>query len=54
MVKNIKRYRRECEKAGSVLAERDQNGRFIHLDLIPDTFMLPAEYFPPNTLFSSA
>ena len=31
MVKNIKRYRRELEKEGSPLAEKEDNGRYIHL-----------------------
>eukprot|EP00050_Salpingoeca_kvevrii_P007748 m.298326 g.298326 ORF g.298326 m.298326 type:complete len:403 (+) comp13833_c0_seq1:294-1502(+) len=44
MVKNIKRYRRELEREGSPLAERDERGRYVHLDIIPDTFMLPADY----------
>ena len=33
MVKNIKRYRRELEKEGSLLAEKDESGRFVHLGL---------------------
>ncbi|PVD33196.1 hypothetical protein C0Q70_04447 [Pomacea canaliculata] len=44
MVKNIKRYRKELEKDGSQLAEKDETGRFVHLDFIPLTFMLPADY----------
>ena len=31
MVKNIKRYRRDLERDGSPLAERDETGRYIHL-----------------------
>ena len=31
MVKNIKRYRRDLEKEGNPLAEKDEHGRFIHL-----------------------
>lgn len=30
--------------SGSPLAERDENGRYIHLDFVPDTFMLPQDY----------
>jgi len=30
MVKNIKRYRKDLEKEGSPLAEKDETGRFIH------------------------
>jgi tubulin polyglutamylase TTLL1 len=44
MVKNIKRYRKDLERDGSPVAERDEQGRFIHLDFIPVTFMLPADY----------
>lgn len=44
MVKNIKRYRKDLEKDGSHLAERDEYGRHTHLDFIPVTFMLPADY----------
>jgi tubulin polyglutamylase TTLL1 len=35
MVKNIKRYRKECEKENSSIAERDETGRYIHMDIIP-------------------
>jgi tubulin polyglutamylase TTLL1 len=44
MVKNIKRYRKDLEKEGSPLAEKDETARYIHLDFIPITFMLPADY----------
>ncbi|KAL5475649.1 hypothetical protein EMCRGX_G025491 [Ephydatia muelleri] len=44
MVRNIKRYRKDLEKYGSSLAERDAMGRFVHLDFIPATYTLPAEY----------
>eukprot|EP00037_Helgoeca_nana_P010959 m.97387 g.97387 ORF g.97387 m.97387 type:complete len:408 (+) comp20523_c0_seq1:329-1552(+) len=44
MVRNIKRYRKEMEREGSPLAERDEKGRWVHLDIIPDTFMLPHEH----------
>mmetsp|Transcript_29221 Transcript_29221/g.76529 ORF Transcript_29221/g.76529 Transcript_29221/m.76529 type:complete len:406 (+) Transcript_29221:100-1317(+) len=44
MVRNIKRYRKEIEREGSPLAERDEKGRWVHLDIIPDTFMLPHEH----------
>lgn len=60
MVKNIKRYRKDLEKDGSPIAERDANGKYIYLgnncvklrhsnnfiklDFIPVTFMLPADY----------
>uniref|UniRef100_A0A3B3WFE8 Tubulin tyrosine ligase-like family, member 1 n=1 Tax=Poecilia mexicana TaxID=48701 RepID=A0A3B3WFE8_9TELE len=44
MIKNIKRYRKELEKEGSLLAEKDKNGKYIYLDFVPVTFMLPADY----------
>ena len=31
MVKNIKRYRKDLEKEGSYLGERDEMGRYVHL-----------------------
>lgn len=31
MVKNIKRYRKDLDKEGNPLAEKDENGRYIHL-----------------------
>ena len=31
MLKNIKRYRKEMDKEGSALADKDENGRYIHL-----------------------
>ncbi|EDQ84350.1 uncharacterized protein MONBRDRAFT_30326 [Monosiga brevicollis MX1] len=44
MVKNIKRYRRDCERDGSPLAARGPDGSYLHLDLVPGTYMLPSEY----------
>lgn len=44
MVKNIKRYRKDLDKEGNPLADKDETGRYIHLDFIPQTFMLPADY----------
>ena len=44
MVKNIKRYRRDLEKEGSPIAAKGKDGRYLHLDLVPDTFMLPSDY----------
>ena len=45
MVKNIRRYRKDLERDGSPLAERDERGRFIHLgpfssDLFSSSFKL--------------
>lgn len=44
MVKNLKRYRRELEKEGNPIGQRDENGRYSHLDFVPDTFMLPQDH----------
>uniref|UniRef100_A0A3B3BH90 Tubulin tyrosine ligase-like family, member 1 n=1 Tax=Oryzias melastigma TaxID=30732 RepID=A0A3B3BH90_ORYME len=44
MIKNIKRYRKDLEKESSPLAEKDENGKYIYLDFVPVTFMLPADY----------
>jgi len=42
-VKNIKRYRKELEREKDPLAERgDVPNRYVHLDFIPVTFVLPA------------
>lgn len=43
LVKNIKRYRKELERDGNPLAERgDTPARYLHLDFVPITFVLPA------------
>lgn len=46
LVKNIKRYRKDLERDGSLLAEKTDgpsNGtRYLHLDFVPTTFVLPA------------
>ncbi|KAF3426551.1 hypothetical protein E2986_07530 [Frieseomelitta varia] len=45
LVKNIKRYRKELEREGNPLAERgDGPGKYLYLDFIPVTFVLPADY----------
>jgi tubulin polyglutamylase TTLL1 len=42
-VKNIKRYRKELEREKDPLAERGEvPNRYLHLDFIPVTFVLPA------------
>jgi len=41
MVKNIKRFRKEMEKENSPLAEKDESGNFVYLDIIPLTYHLP-------------
>ena len=52
MVKNIKRYglhpslsfRKEMEKESNPLAERDDLGNYVHMDIIPQTYILPGDY----------
>lgn len=45
LVKNIKRYRKDLEREGNPLAERGgTSGKYLHLDFIPVTFVLPADY----------
>ncbi|XP_018331645.1 probable tubulin polyglutamylase TTLL1 [Agrilus planipennis] len=43
LVKNVKRYRRDLEKEGNLMAERGDS-KYLHLDFIPVTFVLPADY----------
>ncbi|XP_014241151.1 probable tubulin polyglutamylase TTLL1 isoform X3 [Cimex lectularius] len=43
LVKNIKRYRKELEREGNPLGSK-LNGKYIFLDFIPITFVLPADY----------
>jgi tubulin polyglutamylase TTLL1 len=47
LVKNIKRYRKDLERDGSALAEKVNDGgmngpKYLYLDFIPVTFVLPA------------
>lgn len=47
LVKNIKRYRKDLERDGSPLAEKVIDGgisgpKYLYLDFIPVTFVLPA------------
>ena len=46
MVKNMKRYRRDLEREGNPLAEKNEHGRYLYLDFIPTTFILPAGKSP--------
>ncbi len=48
MVKNIKRYRKLLEKETDPIAAKDDRGRYIYLDFIPNTYLLPQDY----TLFA--
>lgn len=45
LVKNIKRYRKDVEKEGGPLGEKNEFGKYVHLDFIPTTFVLPAGNF---------
>lgn len=50
LVKNIKRYRKDLERDGNYLAEKSESvqpggARYIYLDFIPITFVLPAGEF---------
>lgn len=44
MIKNIKQFRKDRIKEASHLAERDENGRFLYMDIVPLTYTLPQEY----------
>ena len=44
MVKNIKRYKKELEKEGHHLGERDPETNYGILDFVPMTFVLPGDY----------
>ena len=48
MVKNIKRYRKQLTKAQDPIAATNDQGKYIHLDFIPTTYLLPQDY----TLFT--
>lgn len=44
-MKNIKRYRKDLERDSSALAEKMETGKYLYLDFIPTTFVLPAGLF---------
>jgi hypothetical protein len=44
MVKNIKRFRKEMEKENNPIAEKDEHGAFVYLEIIPMTLNLPQDY----------
>lgn len=44
-MKNIKRYRKDLERDSSALAEKMDTGKYLYLDFIPTTFVLPAGLF---------
>lgn len=44
LVKNIKRYRKDLEREGNCMAERGPDAKYLYLDIIPVTFVLPVDY----------
>jgi tubulin polyglutamylase TTLL1 len=44
MVKNIKRFRKDMEKENNPIAERDDQGNLMYLDIVPMTYILPGDY----------
>lgn len=44
MVKNIKRFRREMERESNPIADRDDNGQLVFMDIVPMTWMLPDDF----------
>ena len=44
MVKNIKRFKKELEKENNPLADKDENGAHLYMDIIPLTYNLPGDY----------
>jgi tubulin polyglutamylase TTLL1 len=41
MIKNLKLYRKEKLKEANPLAEKDDKGNFIYMDIVPLTYTLP-------------
>ena len=44
MVKNIKRFRKDMENKNDPIAERDENGALVYMDIVPLTYILPGDY----------
>jgi tubulin polyglutamylase TTLL1 len=44
LVKNIKRYRKDLERDNNPMAEKDDKGCYIHMDVIPQTYIFPGDY----------
>lgn len=44
MVKNIKRFRKDMDKESNPIAERDEAGNLIYMDIVPMTYILPGDY----------
>ena len=48
MVKNIKKFRKEMEKENNPIADKDETGGLLYMDIVPMTYILPGDY----TIFS--
>jgi tubulin polyglutamylase TTLL1 len=44
MVKNIKRFRKDMEKESNPIADRDETGNLLYIDIVPMTYILPGDY----------
>ena len=44
MVKNIKRFRKEMEKENNPIADKDETGGLLYMDIVPMTYILPGDY----------
>ena len=44
MVKNIKRFRKDMEKENNPIADRDELGNLLYMDIVPMTWLLPGDY----------
>ena len=44
MVKNIKKYRKDMEKENNPIAEKDEIGNYLYMDIVPQTYILPGDY----------
>lgn len=44
MVKNIKRFRKDMEKENNPIADRDETGNLLYMDIVPMTYILPGDY----------
>lgn len=41
MAKNIKRFRKEMEKENNPIAEKDENGQYLYMEIVPQTYYMP-------------
>lgn len=44
MVKNIKRFRKDMEKENNPIADRNEDGALVYMDIVPITYLLPSDY----------